>query len=121
MSRWLRRVGRPAAGWVGFDSSLERKNAREDVYLQAKNAREGRVLASLSHRGEAVYSTLAPHRRFSPSDRSSLLDVALSRAGRVGGTWIATRDEDQALELGHQDPVLVVDTRVYLDGAAIGL
>jgi hypothetical protein len=50
-----------------------------------------------------------------------LLDVAL---GRVGGDRIpglTTRDQDQPLELGDEHPVLVVDARVHLDGAAVRL
>ena len=48
----------------------------------------------------------------------ALLDVALGLGGLAG---VLARDQDQALELGYQDAVLVEDAGVDLDHAAVGL
>src|ERR1700722_819873 len=50
-----------------------------------------------------------------------LLDVPLGGRAGMGGTWITTRDQDKPLELGDEHPILVVDARVHLDSAAVGL
>src|SRR5688572_10926554 len=57
------------------------------------------------------------HTRTNRSPPARSLDVALGGRRPV----LAAGDQHEALELGHQDPVLVVHPRVHLHGAAVGL
>jgi hypothetical protein len=104
---------------------------RQNGARQRKNALEGRVLAAYRTRARRfvqkgrppraggtpfaeTYSTTSPF-------CEDLLDVPLSAHAGVGGIRFPAWDQDKPLELGYEYPILVVDARVDLDGAAIGL
>src|SRR4051794_19576185 len=56
-----------------------------------------------------------------PRVRARLRPAGGLLPGRLGLPRLAPRDQDEPLELGHEDAVLVEDAGVDLDRAAVGL
>src|SRR6266581_4934959 len=53
-----------------------------------------------------------------PAGQTASVHVAL---GLLAAARMLARDEHEALELGHEDPVLIEHARVHLHGPAVGL
>lgn len=124
MSRWLRPAARPLGGW-DLIPAWNGKTPVGGAYLQTiapcRDLSSKKPMPRVRARGIELFRSIDPTDRF-PADRTDLQTNRLLHVALGAGTpGISARDEHQSLELGDEHSVLVVDTCVHLDRAAVGL